>query len=99
MTAATINDVRRLAALARISIPEETLAEFSGDFEAVLSYISKLDELTLPLGEARVLPTMRNVLRPDENPHARGAFTEKVVAQFPEKEGNLLSVKKILHHD
>lgn len=96
---ATPEEVKRLAALSRIEIPEEELAAFASEFDAILAYVGKLEELTLPTGTDRVLPTVRNVLREDGEPHAVGLYTEKIVAQFPEKEGNSLSVKQILTHD
>lgn len=96
---ATPEDVKRLAALSRVEIPEAELATFASEFDAILAYVGKLEELTLPTGADRVLPTVRNVLREDEEPHAVGLYTEKIVAQFPEKEGNSLSVKQILTHD
>lgn len=95
----TPEEVKRLAALSRIEIPEEELAAFAGEFDAILAYVGKLEELTLPTGADRVLPTVRNVLREDGEPHAVGLYTEKIVAQFPEKEGNSLSVKQIITHD
>ena len=43
----TPEDVQKLAALARIEVPEAELASFTREFDAVLSYVGKLDELTL----------------------------------------------------
>lgn len=96
---ATPEDVQRLASLSRIDIPKDDLAGFASEFDAILTYVGKLEELSLPIGNARVLPVVRNVLREDGEPHAPGIFTESIVAQFPEREGNSLSVKQIITHD
>lgn len=96
---ATPEDVARLAALARISIPESELPGFAQEFESVLAYVGTLDELTLATGETPSYPTTRNVLREDGTPTATGTYTEALVAQFPEKDGNYLSVKQIISHD
>lgn len=96
---ATPEDVKRLAALSRIDIPESDLEVFAKEFDSILAYVGKLEELTLPVGKDRVVSSVRNVLRPDGEPHAPGIFTEKIIAQFPEKEGNSLSVKQIISHD
>lgn len=96
---ATPEDVKRLAALARIEIPEEKLAGFAKEFKAILAYVGKLEELTLPIGTDRVIPAVRNVFRPDGEPHTPGVYTERIVAQFPERKGNSLSVKQIVTHD
>lgn len=97
-TTATPEDVTRLAALARIEVPAGDLARFAAEFDSILAYVGTLDELTLPEGE-RSTPAVRNVLREDGNPTAPGTWTARIVAQFPQKEGDSLSVKKILSHD
>ncbi len=94
---ATTDDVKKLAALARITVPEEKLAKFAEEFEAILGYVSKLDELVVP--QATPLLPYTNVFRADENPHEIGKYTEKLTEQFPAREGDLLSVKQILIHD
>jgi len=97
-TKATPEDVKRLATLARLDVAENDLARFAAEFDSILAYVGKLDELTLPQS-GRNLSVVRNVLRADEAPYASGTWTERIVEQFPVKEGNSLSVKKIINHD
>lgn len=99
MASATPDDVKRLAALARIEIPEEKLATFAAEFESVLAYVGKLDELALPVESTETYPMRRNVLREDGEPTPAGTYTEAITAQFPERDGNYLSVKQIISHD
>ena len=94
-----IEDVKRLAQLARLSVPEEDLERFATEFDAILGYIGKLDELTLPDMNEMPLPAVRNVFREDGEPEETGAWTQKLVEQFPQKEGDYLSVKQIISHD
>ncbi len=96
---ATKEDVARLAALSRIAIPEAELERFAAEFDAILAYVGKLDELTLPSGGDQTLSPVRNVLREDGEPTVPGEYTEALVAQFPQKSGNSLSVKQIISHD
>ncbi len=96
---ATKEEVAHLAALSRIQIPEEELERFAGEFDAILAYVGKLDELILPTASERTVSVVRNVLREDEGPREGGEFTDTVVAQFPQKSGNSLSVKQIISHD
>lgn len=96
---ATPEEVQKLAALARISIPPGKSEAFAKEFDGILAYVGKLDELTLPTHEARTAPVVRNVLRIDGEPHEKGMYTEKLVAQFPNREGNSLKVKQIITHD
>ena len=98
MSHASPDDVRRLAALARVEVPESELARFASEFDGVLAYVGKLDELTLEKRDRQLSP-VRNVFRDDTHPHASGTHTEKIAEQFPGREGNSLSVKQIITHD
>ncbi len=94
---ASTEDVQKLAALARLSIPEDRLPKLAKEFDAILGYVSQLDELTVD----KRLPLLpyTNVFRADENPHKPGIYTEKIAEQFPAREGDYLSVKQIISHD
>ncbi len=96
---ATTDEVQKLAALARIKVADAELEKFTSEFDAILAYISQLEKLELPHGSEGEKPPLRNVMRADGEPHASGAYTEKLVEQFPEREGNALSVKQIISHD
>jgi aspartyl-tRNA(Asn)/glutamyl-tRNA(Gln) amidotransferase subunit C len=95
---ATPEDVKKLAALARLEIPEESLDAFTKEFDGVLSYVGTLEELALA-HETPSAGVVRNVFREDAEPHASGLHTEKLVTQFPKREGNHLAVKKIISYD
>jgi aspartyl-tRNA(Asn)/glutamyl-tRNA(Gln) amidotransferase subunit C len=94
---ATPQDVKKLAALARISVPDEELEKFAVEFDAILKYVGQLDELNVTKGE-QLLP-YTNVFRSDGEPHEKDIHTEKLAEQFPAREGDYLSVKQILSHD
>lgn len=95
-----VETVERLAALARIRIPEDRKGKLASEFEGVVAYIGQLDELTLarPEGTAKV-PKLHNVFREDAHPNGTGEWTEEIVKAFPSKKGNALTVKKIISHD
>lgn len=97
-TRATPEDVKKLAALARISVPETELPKLAAEFDSILAYIGQLDELTLAKDGTRSAG-VQNAFREDGEPHEKGAWTEKIVEAFPAKEGNALSVKQIIAHD
>ena len=98
---ATPEDVKKLAALARISVPDSELPKFVEEFDAILKYVGQLEELKVTQGVEGREPLLpyTNVFRADENPHAPGEFTQKIAEQFPAHEGDSLSVKQILAHD
>ncbi len=95
---ASAEDVKKLAALARISIPEEKLETFAKEFDDILIYISQLEKLNITI-DTKVLPPVRNVFRDDINPHEAGKYTEALTMQFPDREGDSLKVKQIITHD
>ena len=96
---ATTDDVKKLAALARISIPDGELATFTAEFDAILAYVGQLEALGPPPAPAAEKPELRNVLRADGAPHAPGAYTEKLAEQFPAREGDALLVKQIITYE
>jgi aspartyl/glutamyl-tRNA(Asn/Gln) amidotransferase C subunit len=95
---ATPEDVARLAALARINIPEADLPAIAAEFDSILAYIGQLDELSLDQ-DNKTGAAVANAFRIDGTPHEKGAWTEAIVAQFPRHEGDALSVKQIIAHD
>lgn len=106
---ATKEEVKKLAALARIAISDAELETFTKEFDAIIAYVSQLEQLDLPADLKGEKPALRNVMREDGEPHAPGAYTEKIVAQFPArpssakategKEGVYLEVKQIITHE
>ena len=95
---ATKEEVQKLAQLARISVADEELAKFTEEFDSILAYVGKLNELAIDTKTTGTLPAQRNVFREDGVPHETGVHTETLVEAFPEKAGNLLEVKQIITH-
>lgn len=96
---ATTEEVKKLAALARIKVEDAELEKFTSEFDAILAYIGQLEKLDLPHDTNGEKPPMRNVMRADGEPHAPRAYTEKLAEQFPAREGDALLVKQIISHD
>jgi aspartyl/glutamyl-tRNA(Asn/Gln) amidotransferase C subunit len=96
---ATVEEVKKLAELSRIKIADDELEKFTSEFDATLGYISQLEKLDVSHVDVGATPPLHNVMREDGEPYAPGTFTEKLVKQFSAREGNLLSVKKIISND
>jgi aspartyl/glutamyl-tRNA(Asn/Gln) amidotransferase C subunit len=96
---ATTEEVQKLAALARIRIEGAQLEKFTSEFDAILAYVGQLEALDVKRPGEGDKPALRNVLREDGEPHDAGKYTEKLAAQFPQREGDALSVKQIISHD
>jgi len=89
------DDVRKVAQLARLELPEATIATFTGQLERILEYVAHLEQVDTE----GVPPTTRavevvNVTRPDAvvPTPVRGELLDLA----PEREGDFLRVPKIL---
>ena len=96
---ATKEEVKKLAALARVTIADEELAKFTSEFDAILAYVGQLEELELPEGLVGEKPALRNIFRDDAEAYPARTFTDKIVEQFPAKSGDALLVKQIISHE
>lgn len=90
-----IKDVEHLAGLARIAVSDSEKEVLRHDLEEILAYVSQIkqvesEKLKVESGD------LYNVMREDSAPHDAGIFTEDILNQAPAREGDLLSVKKIL---
>lgn len=95
---ATKEDVKKLAALARIQVDEKELEKFTREFDAILDYVGQLE--SLKTGEEKgEKPPLHNVFREDGEPEVSGTHTQKLVEQFPAKKGDALLVKRIITHE
>ena len=97
----SIEELRKLSELARIEVPDSELEELRGQLDTILTYVGEIQTAdtnntarpAVALGEGGEL---RNVWREDGEPHETGKYTKDIVANFPDKEGDYLRVKKIL---
>src|SRR5215213_10071994 len=90
-----LDDVRHVAKLARLALPDERLAKLTGELESILGYIDKIAEVDVSGVEpmAHALP-VHNVLRPDVPQDALPL--EKVLQNAPETDGPFFKVPKVI---
>ena len=91
----TIDDVNKLALLARIEMSEEEKVEFMGNMESILGYIdivqkADIDGIEIDRGD------VYNVMREDIDPIESGINTDKILKEMPDTKDGFLKVKKIL---
>ena len=91
-------DIEKLGDLARIKLSEEEKETLKIDIEAILGYVSQIKEVSSDIERdmSGKNETLINVMREDENPHESGLYTEKILENAPEREGDYIKVKKIL---
>lgn len=92
-----LRDVEHLAGLARVAISDNEKEELRDDLEEILSFVSQIKEAEqgehLGQGEQGEI---YNIMREDSDPHESGIFTEDLLVAAHAREGNRISVKKIL---
>ena len=95
MTKITSSDVRKVAQLARLELPEDQIETYTSQLEEILTYVDQLQEIDTQ----NVSPTTRavevvNAMREDlvENNCSR----EEILNQAPNRDGDFFRVPKIL---
>jgi aspartyl-tRNA(Asn)/glutamyl-tRNA(Gln) amidotransferase subunit C len=91
------SDIEKLAALARITIPDEEKETLRKELDSIIAYVSALSDIQVSEEEKgpASLP-VRNVFRDDEAVHESGVSTEAIMREAPRREGEYIAVKKIL---
>ena len=95
----TKEEILHLANLSRIKMTDEEVVKFQGEIQAILEYVSAVNEIVADAELKKVPGPVHNVFRSDEVTNKPGAHTEDLVTAFPDRKGNLLRVQKILNPD
>ena len=95
MTSINPEDVRQVARLARLELPEERLAAFTGQLESILDFVSHLQSINTD----GIPPTTRavevvNVSR--EDTVAGTSVREALLDEAPQRQGDFFHVPRIL---
>ena len=89
-------ELRKLALLARIEMPDNELEELRGQLDEILGYVGEVGKADVSSVPETSVPDLRNVFRDDGEPHAAGQFTTDIMANAPVSEKGFFKVKKIL---
>lgn len=89
-------DVENLAKLARIKVDEGEAEALTKDLERILSFVDELKGADAPSHEGVLVGAVHNVKREDTNPHKGGAYTEALLNNAPDRDGDYVKVKNIL---
>jgi len=95
MSKITADDVRKVAQLARLDLPDDTIATYTGQLERILDYVDQLQAVDTE----GVLPTTRavevvNAMR--EDTVVDTDVRQDLLDQAPQREGDFFRVPKIL---
>ena len=95
MSKITADDVRKVAQLARLELPEDTISTYTGQLERILGYVDQLQAVDTE----GVSPTTRAVEVINATRDDRVVATdvrEELLDQAPQREGDFFRVPKIL---
>ena len=95
MSKITADDVRKVAKLARLDLPEDTIATYTGQLERILDYVDQLQAVDTE----GVPPTTRAVEVVNETRADTVVPTEvreDLLDQAPQREGDFFRVPKIM---
>lgn len=89
------DDVQKLADLSLIDVPDAELDTLAGEIDAILGYVS---EITSLVGDEQhdTTPAQYNVMRDDEITVVPDTYTDRILAEAPDRTGAYVRVKKIL---
>lgn len=94
-TMINIDEVEKLAKLARIEITDEEKEQFQKEIGAILDYVSELKEAPIAEKEISIISENVNRLREDANPHETGIYSKELLEEAPKSEKGFVKVKKI----
>lgn len=92
-----IQEIKKLATLARIDMTEEELSQIAKDFGSILSYVDQIKEFSLDSGGGKVSGDffVKNVVRDDVVTNEPGSFTSSILENAPNTEDGFIKVKQI----
>jgi aspartyl-tRNA(Asn)/glutamyl-tRNA(Gln) amidotransferase subunit C len=89
-----LEDIKKLANMARLDMTDQELTELANDFEPILAYVGQVGEVEQ--SQAKVEYTLENVMREDIATNKTGEYTDKIIEQMPDSQDGFLKVKQIL---
>ena len=95
MSRISADDVRKVAELARLDLPEEKIATYTGQLERILDYVAHLQQVdTEGVPETTRAVEVPNVTRPDAVEST--PIREDLLQLGPQREGDFYRVPRIL---
>mgnify|MGYP001577751985 FL=1 len=95
----TKEEILHLGTLSRIKLTDAEAEKLHTEIDSILAYVGAVSDIVAATDLTKTVGPVFNVFREDEVQNDPGAYTEDLVAAFPEREGNYLKVKKILNPD
>jgi aspartyl/glutamyl-tRNA(Asn/Gln) amidotransferase C subunit len=96
-----LEDIKKLAVMARIDMSDAEMTEMAHDFDGILSYVGHVQDAlklieVIALEDRKIEDGLINVAREDMVTNRGGEYTSKIIAEFPDMKDGYLKVKQIL---
>lgn len=93
-----LEEIKKLADLARLDLTDEEMVGIAKDFDSILAYVGQVQEANKNINKTDDVGNtfLNNVMREDEVTNESMEYTEKIMENAPSKEDNYLKVKQIL---
>ncbi len=94
-----LEEMKKLATMARIDMGDAELESMAHDFDAILAYVDQIKDFSgASVLEDETLNNhlLFNIMREDVVTNTPGECTDKILAEMPKTESGYLKVKQIL---
>lgn len=90
-------DIRALARLARLSVGDEEVAQLEKEIPGILAFVERVQQADVSTAEPE--HTLRNVMRPDIEPHEGGIHTKELLDAAPSSKDDRIIVKQVVSRE
>lgn len=89
-----LEQMKKLAHLARVGMTDDELEKTSQDLSAILEYVQLIESVDVDV--SGYTPRQVNVMREDDQAIETGAHTKQLLAEAPDTQDDYIKVQKIL---
>lgn len=90
-------DIAKLAALARIDVPESEQRALAEEIPAILAFVEQV--ATVADADTKHTGDHYNIFRDDTDPHESGIYTQELLDAAPSTKEGYVAVRKIISQD
>jgi aspartyl-tRNA(Asn)/glutamyl-tRNA(Gln) amidotransferase subunit C len=90
----TLEEMKNLAMLARVGVPDDELAQVAQDFDAILGYVDQINKAEI--SDVDDAPLQVNSVREDANANESVTYFDVLIADAPDSQDGFYKVPKIL---
>ncbi len=95
----TIKEVEKLAELARIKLNSEEKESLTKEIDSILTYVDQIKKATVDIDYTPLVGAVHNVFKEDIVSDTNKEDRERIIKEAPDREGDFISVKKIIAQD